>query len=112
MIVGIAGFFGTVARYAVAGAVSRVDERLPWGTFVVNVTGSLALGFLVGAMSHRLVLHPDIRVALTVGFLGAYTTFSTFVSKPSTSFRRGTWPELQRTSLSLLAWGWSRSGPG
>ena len=75
--VGVAGFFGSVARYAVAGAVSRVDESFPWGTFVVNITGSFALGFLVAALSHRFVVHPDLRIALTVGFLGAYTTFST-----------------------------------
>lgn len=44
---------------------------------MVNITGSFALGFLVAAFGHRLVVHPDLRVAVTVGFLGAYTTFST-----------------------------------
>lgn len=77
MWVGVAGFFGSIARYAVSGAVSRVDESFPWGTFVVNITGSFALGFLVAALAHRFVVHPDLRVAITVGFLGAYTTFST-----------------------------------
>jgi CrcB protein len=61
----------------VAGAVSRVDESFPWGTFTVNVTGSFVLGFLVAAFAHRFVVHPDLRIAVTVGFLGAYTTFST-----------------------------------
>lgn len=75
--VGVAGFFGSIARYAVSGAVSRVNESFPWGTFVVNITGSFALGFLVAAFAHRFVAHPDLRVAVTVGFLGAYTTFST-----------------------------------
>lgn len=76
--IGIAGFFGSIARYAVSGVVSRVNESFPWGTFAVNVTGSFALGFLVSAFAHRLVVHPDLRIAITVGFLGAYTTFSTF----------------------------------
>lgn len=75
--VGVAGFFGSIARYAISGAVSRVNESFPWGTFVVNITGSFALGFLVAAFAHRFVVHADLRVAVTVGFLGAYTTFST-----------------------------------
>lgn len=75
--VGIAGFFGAMARYGVSGVVSRIDESFPWGTFVVNVSGSFILAFLVAAFGHRAVIHPDLRIALTVGFLGAYTTFST-----------------------------------
>ena len=75
--VGVAGFFGSIARYLVSGAVSRVNESFPWGTFVVNISGSFALGFLVAALAHRFVVHPDLRIAITVGFLGAYTTFST-----------------------------------
>lgn len=76
--IGVAGFFGSITRYAVSGAVSRVNESFPWGTFAVNITGSFILGLLVAAMAHRFVLHPDLRIAMTVGFLGAYTTFSTF----------------------------------
>jgi len=76
--IGCAGFFGAIARYGVSGLVSRVDETFPWGTFVVNVSGSFLLGLLVAALAHRYVVHADLRIALTVGFLGAYTTFSTF----------------------------------
>ena len=76
--VGVGGFFGAVARYAVAGWASRIDEAFPWGTFAVNISGSFLLGLLVGLMGERLVLHPDLRVGITVGFIGAYTTFSTF----------------------------------
>jgi CrcB protein len=75
--VGVAGFFGSIARYVIQGAVSRVNESFPWGTFVVNITGSFALGFLVAAFAHRFVVHPDLRIVITVGFLGTYTTFST-----------------------------------
>jgi CrcB protein len=75
--IGAAGFFGSIARYALSGAVSRVNESFPWGTFAVNITGSFVLGFLVAAFAHRFVVHPDLRIAVTVGFLGAYTTFST-----------------------------------
>jgi CrcB protein len=92
--VGVAGFFGSIARYAVSGAVSRVDESFPWGTFAVNITGSFALGFLVAAFADRYVVHPDIRVAVTVGFLGAYTTFST-LSLETFEF------------VETQAWGWA-----
>jgi CrcB protein len=76
--IGVAGFFGSIARYALTGLVGRESETFPWGTFAVNITGSFALGFLVAAFAHRFVVHPDLRIAVTVGFLGAYTTFSTF----------------------------------
>jgi CrcB protein len=76
--VGVGGFFGAVARYLVSGWVSRVDEAFPWGTFVVNISGSFVLGLLVGLMGDRVVLHPQLRIGITVGFIGAYTTFSTF----------------------------------
>jgi CrcB protein len=77
--VGIAGFFGTIARYVVAGVASRVNETLPWGTFAVNISGSFLLGLMVGVFTHRVPVHPDLRVAITVGFFGAYTTFSTLM---------------------------------
>jgi len=78
LFVGIAGFFGALTRYGVAGLVSRTEETFPWGTFIVNVSGCFVLGLLVAMFAHRLAIHPDVRVAVTVGFLGAYTTFSTF----------------------------------
>jgi fluoride exporter len=76
--VGIAGFFGAMARYGVSGLVSTTEEGLPWGTLIVNVSGCFVLGLLVAAFAHRVVVHQEVRVALTVGLLGAYTTFSTF----------------------------------
>ncbi len=77
--VGTAGFLGAMARYAMAGAVSRVDETFPWGTFVINVSGSFLVGVLVAVFANHVVVHPDLRVAVTVGFLGSYTTFSTLM---------------------------------
>ena len=75
---GVGGFFGSMARYGLSGLVSRPQETFPWGTFVANVSGSFVLGFLVTLFAHSVPVHPDLRVALTVGFIGAYTTFSTF----------------------------------
>ncbi len=74
-----AGAAGATLRYLVDGYVrARMAEGLfPWGTFVVNVTGSLVLGLLTGlGLSHALAETP--RAVLGTGFCGAYTTFSTF----------------------------------
>lgn len=74
VFVAIGGFFGAMARFAVSNVVkSRYQGAFPYGTFFINVLGSLLLGLLVGA-------HVDNRVFLLcgTGFMGAFTTFSTF----------------------------------
>ena len=77
--VGVAGFFGAVARYQLDSLISRHARGVfPWGTLVVNLTGCFLLGVLLTVSSGRLDANPALRTALTVGFVGAYTTFSTF----------------------------------
>lgn len=77
--VGAAGFFGAVARYQLDGLISRhTDGAFPWGTFVVNLSGCFVLGLISTLLVGRMVADSALRTALTVGFLGAYTTFSTF----------------------------------
>ncbi|MDA8379796.1 MAG: fluoride efflux transporter CrcB [Actinomycetota bacterium] len=77
--VGVGGFFGSAARYWVGGLVNRVaGGAYPWGTLVINVSGCFVLGLLMTALTERFLPHPNLRTALTVGFIGAYTTFSTF----------------------------------
>ena len=56
----------------------QTKGAFPWGTFIVNVSGCFLLGFLITLLTERVLPHPNIRMALTVGFVGAYTTFSTF----------------------------------
>lgn len=74
-----AGGLGTVARYALAGFVQRLGGAgFPWGTLSVNALGCLLFGLAVGALQDRLALTPQLRPFLLVGFLGAFTTFSTF----------------------------------
>lgn len=75
--IAVAGAFGALARYGVEGLVSRRATSFPWGTLVVNVTGAFAVGFVFTALVERLSVAPWIRSTLTIGFLGAYTTFST-----------------------------------
>lgn len=77
----VAGFgaLGATARYAVDGWVSNVSRgQFPWGTLLINVVGSFLLGVLVQLTTDRMLPHPYWRVALGIGFLGAFTTFSTY----------------------------------
>ena len=77
--IAVAGAFGALARYGLEGFVSRrTPGAFPWGTFVVNMTGSFALGLLFTLFTERMSVDPWLRSTLTIGFLGAYTTFSTF----------------------------------
>ena len=74
----VAGALGALARYGLEGWVSRrTATSFPWGTFIVNVTGAFVLGLLFTVLTEHLTVAPWLRVSATVGFLGAYTTFST-----------------------------------
>ncbi len=75
--IGVAGALGALARYGLEGWVSRRAGSFPWGTFAVNVSGSFVLGLLVTLLGERFAVAPWVRASLTIGFLGAYTTFST-----------------------------------
>ena len=76
--IGIAGALGALARYGIGGLiVGRSVRAFPWETFVVNVTGSFVLGFAFTVMTEQLTSGAWLRTAVTVGFVGAYTTFST-----------------------------------
>ncbi|MEP7003057.1 MAG: fluoride efflux transporter CrcB [Chloroflexota bacterium] len=78
LYVGIGGFFGAIARYLVDGwVVARTGAAFPWGTLVVNLSGSFVLGLLFALAIERGVLPADIRAPIPIGFIGAYTTFST-----------------------------------
>lgn len=76
--IGIAGALGALARYGIGGLIAgRSARAFPWETFVVNVTGSFVLGFAFTLLTEQLTTGPWLRTAVTVGFIGAYTTFST-----------------------------------
>jgi CrcB protein len=79
LVIGIGGFLGANARYLVAGwAAERFGVAFPYGTFIINISGSLVLGLFMAFLQERTVIHPNYRLFFAVGFLGAYTTFSTF----------------------------------
>ena len=78
LCVGIGGFVGAIARFSVALWLRPRGGAFPVGTLTVNVLGSLALGFLATYFAHRETDAAHVRLMLTVGFMGSFTTFSTF----------------------------------
>ncbi len=79
IIIGIGGFLGAVVRYGIGLWIGqRWGRAFPLGTFLINVTGSFLIGLLMPLLTERLIVNPQWRLFLVVGFLGAYTTFSTF----------------------------------
>lgn len=79
LMVAAGGAIGSMARYWLSGAIAaRLGARFPYGTLVVNVTGSFVIGYFLTITTERLALHPAYRLLIAVGFLGGYTTFSAF----------------------------------
>ena len=80
VMVALGGAAGAVARFVIDGWIAeRSPGAFPWGTFVVNLSGSAVVGLLFGLAIEREVLPADIRGPLMIGFIGAYTTFSTLM---------------------------------
>jgi CrcB protein len=80
ILIGLGGFAGAIARYLVDGVVAeRVSGAFPWGTLVVNVSGSFVLGLLFALSVDRAILPAEVRGPVLIGFIGAYTTFSTYM---------------------------------
>ena len=78
-VVGIGGFLGAIARFWVGGYVSaKLGARFPYGTFLINCTGSFLIGFIITLLAEKTHWNPNWRYLIPVGFIGAYTTFSTF----------------------------------
>jgi fluoride exporter len=93
LLVGVGGFIGANARFVVARLVSALFEtRFPLGTFVINISGSFLLGALGTMVAQKVMPNSEsMRLALGIGFLGAYTTFSTFEFETHALFDDGSW---------------------
>ncbi|MBI3585770.1 MAG: fluoride efflux transporter CrcB [Ignavibacteriales bacterium] len=79
ILVFLGGGIGAAARYWLSGVVyQKVSTDFPYGTLTVNAIGCLLIGILMAAMEERFLVQPSLRVFLTIGILGGFTTFSTF----------------------------------
>jgi fluoride exporter len=92
LVIGMGGFLGAVSRYGVAVWIGqRWGRSFPLGTFVINVSGSFLIGLLMPLLTERFIVNPQWRLLLVVGFLGAYTTFSTFEYETGALLKDGQW---------------------
>jgi CrcB protein len=100
VLVALGGAGGSVLRYGVGRmAVAYLGSTTVMGTFLVNVTGSLALGFFMGLALERSIIPVNLRSLLAIGFLGGYTTFSTLTFESLRLVEDG---ELFKAALSVL----------
>ena len=101
----VAGALGAPARYLLDGFVQdRTEGAFPWGTFVINVTGSLALGLITGAALYHAFPNTP-KVWLGTGFCGAYTTFSTFTFETIRLLEEGAVSDALRNAAASLLTG-------
>jgi CrcB protein len=88
-LLSVGGSLGVNARYWLGVAISqRVGTRFPWATLTINVTGSFAIGLLTVLLA-RWMPHPHMRLLVVVGFLGGYTTFSSYSAEALVLWERG-----------------------
>ena len=76
--IGIGGFIGAISRFLLAKFINNYFTSFPLGTLIVNVSGSFLLGFIIYSVLDGRNVSPEVRDFSTIGFLGAYTTMSTF----------------------------------
>lgn len=91
-LIALAGVFGTLARYFLGGFVQRLSGGpFPWGTFAVNMTGTFLFGLIWSLAEDRLVISGEARTIILVGFMGAFTTFSSFMFETGALMRDSQW---------------------
>ncbi len=92
LLIGLGGFAGAISRYLVDGfVVDRTAGGFPWGTLAVNASGTFLLGLLFAMTTERAILPAEIRGPLMIGYLGAYTTFSTYLLESWRLVEGGAW---------------------
>ena len=92
LLIAVFGAIGTLARYGLQGAIQvRSGSTFPWGTLLINLTGCFFLGLIGQYTLNRMVISPEWRIAIAVGFFGGYTTFSSFGWETAKMMESGEW---------------------
>ena len=91
LLIFIASGLGGALRYWLGGKIQELSSSFPWGTLAINVSGCLAIGFLARIFAGAWPIREDYRLAILVGFLGGYTTFSTFAREALELYQAGNW---------------------
>jgi CrcB protein len=90
LLIAAGGALGSIARYWVGSTVgSRMGTRFPYGTFVINLTACIIIGFSLTYLGKRVELNPAWRFFVPIGFIGAYSTFSTYEWETLSTLRAG-----------------------
>jgi fluoride exporter len=103
-LIAIFGAVGTVLRYGIQ-YVTQIGpaSSFPWGTMSINLTGCFLLGLIGQLTMNRMMISPDWRVAITVGFFGGYTTFSSFGWETAKMLEEGRWvPATSYVAVSVV----------
>jgi CrcB protein len=102
--VALGGAAGALARWAIDGWIARRPPGFPWATFAVNISGAFLIGLLVAYFDQRTHLALWLRTGLTLGFVGAYTTFSTLILESNRLIEAGIpWLALANLAGSVTA---------
>jgi fluoride exporter len=103
-MVGIGGFVGAIARYWLGSYIGgKMGTRFPYGTFVINMSGSFLIGLILTLLAERTHWNPNLTYLIPIGFIGAYTTFSTFEYETLRTVQDGQiWIAFLNISLSVV----------
>jgi len=92
LLIALFGAIGTLARYGLQGVVQiKMGTTYPYGTLLVNLTGCFLLGLIGQLTLNRVIVPPEWRMAIAIGFLGGYTTFSSFGWETAKMLEAGEW---------------------
>lgn len=103
LFIAFGGALGSIARYWVGSTVAgRMGTKFPYGTFVINMTACVIIGFSLTYLSRRTELNPAWRFLVPIGFVGAYSTFSTYEWETISSLRNGAFLQASLYAFSSL----------